>query len=74
MKKKIKPEIKFTVLRAYRKPEANMYHQYRINGKVVSYGRYMKTRMMCIYDLRHHLYKSYTEFHKNGSIVEVDIL
>lgn len=74
MKKTIRPKERFMVFRAYRKPDAPTYHQYRINGKIVTFGRYMKTRMMCLYDLRHHLYKSYTELHKNGSIVDVDIL
>lgn len=56
--------------KAFRKPNATMYHQWRINGKRVKYGEYMKERMTCIY--YEPLVQKYVTFTKKGNIVEVE--
>ena len=56
--------------RAFRKPNAMTYHQWRINGKRVTYGEYMKERMTCIY--YEPLVQKYVTFTKKGNIVEVE--
>lgn len=73
MKKKKKSNSKggLCVLKAYRKVNGLTFHQWRINGRRVTYGKYMKERMSCIY-CGHYVHR-YSTFTKSGSIVEVEI-
>ena len=59
------------VLKAYRKVNGLTFHQWRINGKRVTYWEYMKERMTCIYYEPY--VQRYSTFTKKGSIVEVEI-
>lgn len=70
MKNVVELKERPVVLKAFRKPKAKMYHQYRINGKRATYGEYMKKRMMALYNEPY--VKRYVTFTKSGSIVEVD--
>lgn len=73
MKKKKNSNAKggLCVLKAYRKVNGLTFHQWRINGKRVTYGKYMKERMTCIYYEPY--VQRYSTFTKSGSIVEVEI-
>ena len=71
--KKIKLKRRFVVFKAYRKIEADSYHQYRIDGKIVSWKEYCEKRTKMI---MHGCwpYKSYTQCFGNGKLVDVYIL
>ena len=66
----IRPNRKNWEFRAFRKPNSMIYHQWRINGKRVTYGEYMKERMTCIY--YEPFVQKYVTFTKKGNIVEVE--
>ena len=58
------------VFKAYHKPHAQMYHQYRINGKRVTYGEYeIKRKKLSLWQP---FVKSYVTFTRSGNVVEVD--
>jgi hypothetical protein len=73
MKKKKKSKAKggLCVLKAFRKVNGLTFYQWRINGRRVTYGEYMKERMTCIYYEPY--VQRYSTFTKKGSIVEVEI-
>jgi hypothetical protein len=62
---------KLWVLKAFRKLDGMTFYQWRINGKRVTYGEYMKKRMTCIY--YGHYVSRYSSFTEKGNIVEVEI-
>lgn len=73
MKKKKNSKAKggLCVLKAFRKVNGLTFYQWRINGRRVTYGEYMKERMTCIYYEPY--VQRYSTFTKKGSIVEVEI-
>lgn len=70
-KKKSKEKVGLCVLKAFRKLDGMTFYQWRINGRRVTYGEYMKKRMNCIY--YGHYVSRYSTFTEKGNIEEVEV-
>ena len=70
MKSVIELKKRPMVFKAFRKKCGLTYYQWRINGKRVTYGEYMKKRMICIY--YEPFVKKFVGFTRKGNIVETE--